>query len=73
MEGSTPMMNKTEIIEMLENIEGVKNIHDLHVWTITSGLDSLSCHFLIVDDIDEQEVLQKAINLIQETYKVFVN
>lgn len=70
MEGSPPMMNRTEMIEMLGNIEGVKNVHDLHVWTITSGLDTLSCHVLIEDDRDEQEVLQKAINLIREKYKI---
>ena len=26
-------------------------MHDLHVWTLTSGLDSMSCH-LVVDDIE---------------------
>jgi len=71
MEGSPPMMNKIEIIEMLEkNIEGVKTVHDLHIWTITSGLDSLSCHMLIEDDRDEQLILQQAINLIRENYKI---
>lgn len=63
-------MNRTQIIEMLENIDGVTNVHDLHVWTITSGLDSLSCHLLVEDDKEEQEVLQKVINLILEKYKI---
>ena len=69
MIGTPPTMNTTEIIEMLENIEGITNVHDLHVWTITSGLDSLSCHLLVEDDKDEQ-VLQKVIYLISEKYKI---
>ena len=34
----------------LLKIEGVTAVHDLHVWTITSGLDAMSCH-LVVDDM----------------------
>lgn len=70
MEGSPPTINRTQIIEMLENIDGVTNVHDLHVWTITSELDSLSCHLLVEDDEEEQEVLQTVINLILEKYKI---
>lgn len=70
MEGSPLMINKEEVLAILENIEGVKNVHDLHIWTITSGLDTLSCHILIEDKEDEQEVLQQAINLIRDNYKI---
>lgn len=70
MEGSPVIINKEEVLTILENIEGVKNVHDLHIWTITSGLDTLSCHILIEDRKDEQEVLQQAINLIRDNYKI---
>ncbi|MFC5591618.1 cation diffusion facilitator family transporter [Sporosarcina soli] len=70
MEGSPLMINKEEVLAELENIEGVKNVHDLHIWTITSGLDMLSCHILIEEEKDEQEVLQQAINLIRDIYKI---
>ncbi|MFC6038593.1 hypothetical protein ACFPYN_03895 [Paenisporosarcina macmurdoensis] len=63
-------MNRTQIIDMPENIDGVTNVHDLHVWTITSGFDSLSCHLLVEDDKEEQEVLQKVINIILEKHKI---
>lgn len=70
MEGSPVMINEEEVLAILENIEGVKNVHDLHIWTITSGLDTLSCHILIEDKKDEQKVLQQAINLIRDNYKI---
>lgn len=34
----------------LSAIPGVVAVDDLHVWTITSGLDAMSCH-LVVDDL----------------------
>lgn len=70
MEGSPLTINKEEVIAELEGIEGVNNVHDLHVWTITSGLDTFSCHILIDEDIEEQIILQQAINLIRDNYKI---
>lgn len=70
MEGTPITVNPAEVKEVLENIEGVINVHDLHIWTITSGLDSLSCHLLIKDQEDDQLILQQAIQLIAERFKI---
>lgn len=45
------------------NTDGVQSIHDLHIWTITSGLNALTCH-AVVDDkmtIGESERLLRTI------------
>ena len=34
------------------DVEGVREVHDLHVWTITSGFPSLSAHVLVAQDSD---------------------
>ncbi|MEK5399424.1 cation diffusion facilitator family transporter [Paenibacillus sp. FSL K6-2859] len=70
MEGTPITVNPAEVKAVLENIEGVINVHDLHIWTITSGLDSLSCHLLIKDQEDDQRILQQAIQLIAESFKI---
>lgn len=70
MEGTPITVNPTEVKAVLENIKGVRDVHDLHIWTITSGLDSLSCHLLIEDHADDQRILQEAIQLIAERFKI---
>lgn len=70
MEGTPLAIDQDGVKETLEGIEGVQNVHDLHIWTITSGLDSLSCHLLIDDKKDCQMILQEAINLIESRYKI---
>ncbi|WP_449600908.1 cation diffusion facilitator family transporter [Paenibacillus sp. Marseille-Q9583] len=70
MEGTPITVNPSEVKAVLENIEGVINVHDLHIWTITSGLDSLSCHLLIKDQEDDQRILQQAIQLIAQRFKI---
>ena len=70
MEGTPITIDQNEVKKALESIEGMINVHDLHIWTITSGLDSLSCHILIEDHQDSQKVLQDAIHMIEEKFKI---
>lgn len=50
MEGTPPNVDVSAMERQLLSIPGVKAIHDLHAWTITSGIDAMSCH-LVVDDM----------------------
>lgn len=42
-------LDVAEISNAMKEIEGVKDVHDVHLWTITSGLHAMSCHLLIED------------------------
>ena len=33
----------------MRGVNGVASVHDLHVWTITSGIDALSAHVVVAD------------------------
>jgi cobalt-zinc-cadmium efflux system protein len=44
MEGAPGHLDVDQIRDALVDLECVHAIHDLHVWTITSGVVSLSCH-----------------------------
>lgn len=70
MEGTPIAINQNEVISILKEIEGVNEVHDLHIWTITSGLDSLTCHLLVDEDKDTQEILQQAIDKIRDKCKI---
>ncbi|WP_217362301.1 cation diffusion facilitator family transporter [Cohnella herbarum] len=70
MEGTPITVNQEEVKSTLTEIKGVIDVHDLHIWTITSGLDSLSCHLLVEDDTDNQHILQQAIRLVEERFKI---
>ncbi|OYV66270.1 MAG: hypothetical protein B7Z72_11660 [Gemmatimonadetes bacterium 21-71-4] len=50
----------------LEEIPGVESVHDLHVWTVTSGLVAASAHALVRDPHDHQRVLERAHDVLQE-------
>lgn len=49
LEATPRHIDADDLRRRLASIEGVITVHDLHVWTITSGLASLSAH-VVVDD-----------------------
>jgi len=70
MEGTPDHIAVKELRTSILGVEGVKDIHDLHVWTITSGMDSLSAHVLISNGFNAQEVLDKIAHLCEHDYKI---
>lgn len=63
MEGTPNNTNVDEVIGILQQAKGIHSIHDLHIWSITSGLNALSCH-AVVDDgmtISESESMLRKI------------
>ena len=47
MEGAPENIHTNELLSVIRNTEGVKSVHDLHVWTITSNIHVLSCHIVV--------------------------
>ncbi|HMM22401.1 MAG TPA: cation diffusion facilitator family transporter [Selenomonadales bacterium] len=70
MEGTPPTIDWEDVRETLLKLPGVKDVHDLHIWSLTSGVDTLTCHLLIEPDNDHQQILQKSIAQIAEKFKI---
>nr|WP_050794359.1 cation diffusion facilitator family transporter [Paenibacillus curdlanolyticus] len=68
MEGSPEGIACDDVKQTLLAIEGVRDVHDLHIWTITSGLPALSAHLLIDEHQDCQLVLQEALKQLADEY-----
>lgn len=53
-----------EVRAALEGIPAVESVHDLHVWTVTSGVVALSAHAIVRDADRQQDVLERACDLM---------
>jgi len=51
MEGTPSDISLDNVVATMEAHEAVIKVHDLHVWTITSGLHALSCHVIVDGDM----------------------
>ena len=58
----------------LEAVPGVTAVHDLHVWTITSGLIALSCHIVVTcegpDCRTHDQILTDAKSVLREKFAI---
>jgi len=61
-----------EVAGTIKKVKGVKDIHDLHIWTITSGMNAISAHILIEDsEAESAPVILKKINeLLNSKYNI---
>jgi cobalt-zinc-cadmium efflux system protein len=57
LESTPPHLRVADVQSAILAVPGVRSVHDLHVWTVTSGFVALSGHVLVPEDADRDEVL----------------
>lgn len=57
LEGTPSDVNLTSLRESIAGVEGVASVHDLHVWSLTSGVNAMSVHTVLADHALHDEVL----------------
>ncbi|WP_280923488.1 cation diffusion facilitator family transporter [Rhodococcus qingshengii] len=60
----------TEVTQALQGIPGVKDAHDLHIWTLTSGMEVASAHLTIDEESDPTKVLAAAQDLLATQFNL---
>lgn len=73
LEATPTRISLPEVEQAMLAIEGVSSVHDLHVWTITSGIDSLSGHVVLADGSESQiasTVVERISAVIRERFKI---
>lgn len=63
LEGTPPHLDVVEIEMAMCEVGGVRRVHDLHVWTLTSGREAMSAH-VVVDDLGDSD------RLLEELHRV---
>jgi cobalt-zinc-cadmium efflux system protein len=59
LEGTPAHINLAAVEDAILATDGVDNVHDLHVWTITSGRDALSAHVIHAQSISQPDLLRE--------------
>lgn len=59
LEAAPAHIDVSEVLDELRSIDGLHDIHDLHVWTLTSGFVALSGHGVIDDPTDQLHCLDQ--------------
>jgi len=70
MEGTPAGSDIEAIVASLESIPGVANVHDVHVWSVTSGYDVFSGHLVVCPGINASQVIAEGSALLERQFGI---
>jgi cobalt-zinc-cadmium efflux system protein len=70
LQAAPPHVDPVAVERDLRAIVGVIDVHDLHVWTLTSDMEAASAHLVVADDADHHSVLDRAREVLATGYRV---
>jgi cobalt-zinc-cadmium efflux system protein len=70
MEWAPTHVDVTEVERSIADLPGVLAVHDLHIWTISSGRISLSGHVVSEDGGDHAKLLQEVSDLLHQRFAI---
>ena len=70
LEGTPSDVNLGAVREALTRVDGVVGVHDLHVWSLTSGVNALSAHVVREANAPCDDVLARAHDAINGAFSI---
>ncbi len=69
-EGTPPHINMEDLRRSILGVSGVTSVHDLHVWSVTSGFVALSGHVQVDGQVDRDEALVNLRAMLVERFDI---
>ncbi len=70
LEATPGHVQVSELVGAMRSVSGVHEVHDVHLWTITTGMDAMSCH-VIVNDLSQGAAMLEGLNrLLAERFRI---
>jgi cobalt-zinc-cadmium efflux system protein len=70
LEGAPAGMDAREVAASIGSAPGVVGVHDLHLWTITSGFPALSAHVLVAPSADCHAIRRDLESMLRERFEL---
>ncbi len=70
LEAVPPHIDMAQVRAAIAEVPGVTDVHDLHVWTVTSGFLALSGHAVVRDPAESQRVLDEIHQRMRERFGI---
>ena len=72
LEGTPVGLNLANVKQKITEVQGVLNVHDLHVWAVSSGLTACNCHILIADQNVSagQKIQQNVTHMLEHDFNI---
>lgn len=70
LEGTPSDVNLEELRKEMIMISGIEGVHDLHVWSLTSGINAMSAHVVVKEGLVNNDMLETINHTITNKFKI---
>jgi cobalt-zinc-cadmium efflux system protein len=70
MEGVPANISPEDVKNAVLEIKGVTGVFDLHIWTITSGMNAISAHVVVISRNMPEVILQEINAILEKKFKI---
>jgi len=65
-------MDLAKVEHSINHVTGVLNVHDLHVWTVSSGLIAATCHITVAEQMvsDSQKIVHEVNEMLEHEFNI---
>lgn len=70
LEGTPPHINVRSVVEAMHAVKGVADVHELHIWTISSGKEALSAHVTLEAGAAHRATLDALQEALREQFNI---
>ena len=71
LQGTPQDLEINDAIGALQALPGVADVHHVHAWSLTSGVNVFSSHLLVPDAHEAQRVLEEATRLLRQRFNIY--
>ncbi|MBI4470367.1 MAG: cation transporter [Acidobacteria bacterium] len=70
LEATPRHIDVRQVEQAIRSVDGVSSVHDLHIWTITSGKEALSAHVILCEGACQKSALQEVCARLQREFGI---
>jgi cobalt-zinc-cadmium efflux system protein len=70
LEGTPAHLDPSEVERTLRTVPSVRSVHDLHLWTLGSGAESMSVHVVLQEPPRDDRVAHEIDRLVRERFRI---
>jgi cobalt-zinc-cadmium efflux system protein len=71
MEGVPSGISYEAVKKAILEVKGVTGVFELHIWSITSGMNALSAHVVVIDPSKSQATLKEITSILEKRFKIY--
>ena len=70
MEAAPPGVDVEAIARAIGSVDGVREVHDLHVWSVTPGFEALAAHVVVAREADRDRARREVEFVLRDRYGI---